>query len=1639
MRFVTPRSLRSAVDAILVVALASVLVLPPSVLAGPAARAGAAGRVASRHAADTPRAMPARLPGHVPSALPGATKIARSGDRTWQAEPVSLTFVLRRERETAFSTYLRDLYDPRSPRYRRFLTQSEIADRFGPSRVSYDRLLDYVQRHGLALVERSANRLTLTVEGTRAALEHALDVRLDEYQLGDRRFVANDRDPSLPGDIAASVRSIAGLSTLARVDAHHGPATVGAENLRKCATSTEIGGSQIACGFGYALIAALYDVICILGGWIAVVAGGIVGQSFPCLLPIIPDTTPIPTPAPPTPKPGHASSAALERAAAAPQASLPGVVTGAGQKIGITAFDTFRMSDVADFLALVGAPPERIDQVHEVEVNGGAALGANQSEVLLDVNTILILAPGADVTVYSAPFAGPNVSFQAIFNKMLDDGMTIISNSWAYCENQTTLADVESIDAIFQNAAAAGVSVFNAAGDTGSTCLNGSPNTIAVPAGAPHATAVGGSSIQVGPGGTYLGETWWDGSDDVPPTGQGGFGTSRFFTRPSYQNGLSAHPRRSIPDVVANADPAANGVEICQADAGGCPTALAYGGTSIGAPIWAAFTALLNEAHGQNLGFLNPYLYQLAGPTAFHSAAELDSDFAHVGLGSPNLSFLRLALIGAVPGAASAATSEAGAVSTTVPADGIATTSVIVQLRDARGSAVSGKTVTLTAEPGAQATIDPPSGVSNASNGTVTFTVRDVVPETVTFTATNVTDGFVLADEPTIVFDVPPATAASMGAFPTTVVANGIESTTITITLQDALGRPTPGKLVRLEQGAGSSVVTGPDPSVTDANGQIAFTATNLFNQTVTYTAIDVSDGELPVPGNAVVTFTNSTNLCGAGTPAPVGENGYQVTPFATGFIARPLVFGGITFGGCPGVGPGAFLGEHVFFSDWPGDVLRLLAAGGAVTSANRVASIGPTLGWPVVSKAGKLYYARVSTGAGFSGQILEIDPDTGGVIRTLASGLTCPFSLAVDPLSGDLFFVSGCSGGLADTALRRVRDPDSATPTVEVYANLPQTPNGFLAFAPNGTLYAVTGYFGPTPPVVRVSGTNVAGPPTVTAIPGVTSQFWVHVAEVAPNGDAAALLTLADGDLQITDLTQMPPTSTVVARDLGGGTIGPDGCLYAPSPTTVYRLTDPSGGCSFQPGAALPSLGLTPAAFSPDPAQGSTQTFTATFRNLAVPEGTPVFFTVTGANPSRSMVRTNAAGEALLTHSVAFTGRDVMVAEATVEGTPLVSNRALMTWTAGKHTTFLTLNTSPSTGVPGALVPAVASLMDSSTEPPVPIAGATVTFMLGGDQCTAVTDAAGRATCFLSVDDSGTTTLSVAFAGTPDLRGSSDTRGFTVGGNPFLGSFMLYGARPAKFAKFGPVALADGSGAAEYDVLKPGLLGLPASTNASVVSDPATHLEAYAVKRAKSSGKFAPRRDAHFVNECGDAVLTLAKPVSVLVPTAMDLEQSVAAPEESGHNLDHFLCYKVKPQKKRTDGTPVAPFPKGVQVDAVDQFGAKRYDLKKPAWLCAPASKSGTPTLLAGPSKGTPLSLTPAAVRNPDSHLLCYTAKLASKRIEQRGCGPAAPGAKGTKIAPKPAPVAPRLGVHVANQFGSGQLDSKKPSLVCLPSVALP
>jgi hypothetical protein len=157
-----------------------------------------------------------RLPGEVPAGLSGATKLRRT--KVADA-PLTLTVVLNRTDQKGFDEFLRGVQNAQSPSYRRYLRPGEQADRFGPSQPEYVAVLGWLRQNGFTLVEGSANRLTLTVSAARAQAENAFGIRIGDYQVGDKIFYANDREPAVPAKIAPYVQAVIGLSNLGKPSA----------------------------------------------------------------------------------------------------------------------------------------------------------------------------------------------------------------------------------------------------------------------------------------------------------------------------------------------------------------------------------------------------------------------------------------------------------------------------------------------------------------------------------------------------------------------------------------------------------------------------------------------------------------------------------------------------------------------------------------------------------------------------------------------------------------------------------------------------------------------------------------------------------------------------------------------------------------------------------------------------------------------------------------------------------------------------------------------------------------------------------------------------------------------------------------------------------------------------------------------------------------------------------------------------------------------------------------------------------------------------------------------------------------------------------------------------------------------------
>ena len=144
----------------------------------------------------------------------------------------------------------------------------------------------------------------------------------------------------------------------------------------------------------------------------------------------------------------------------------------------------------------------------------------------------------------------------------------------------------------------------------------------------------------------YASETWWNSAArERRPAARAASASAGSSRGRRIQNGFTSSSMRSVPDVATNADPATAACMICQASARRLPERRCF----TAAPAsrrrcGRRCTALLNQAHGAEPRRTQPRALP-ARATRLRSMtpASMGSDFAHVGLGSPNFGALHLA------------------------------------------------------------------------------------------------------------------------------------------------------------------------------------------------------------------------------------------------------------------------------------------------------------------------------------------------------------------------------------------------------------------------------------------------------------------------------------------------------------------------------------------------------------------------------------------------------------------------------------------------------------------------------------------------------------------------------------------------------------------------------------------------------------------------------------------------------------------------------------------------------------------------------------------------------------------------------------------------------------------------------------
>jgi kumamolisin len=312
-------------------------------------------------------------------------------------------------------------------------------------------------------------------------------------------------------------------------------------------------------------------------------------------------------------------------------------LNGEGQTIALPEIDTFKQRDIDYYDRTYGISAYPIEVI---KVNGGADKAQQVSETTLDIQVILAIAPRAKILVYESPADFGSLADN--FNRIVSDNRAkVVSVSLGGCEPAIWEAPdlgrnyFITLNNIFRQAAAQGISVFVASGDDGAyTCHRNDPNdstlSASLPATNPFVTAVGGTALLVNDNGAYYSEAGWEGP--LAGSGSGG-GLSVGYTRPDWQTGPGVSNQysddaRQVPDIAASADPL-TGYRIYDSTDSSCSGEdcwVAIGGTSASTPLWASLITLANQRAANSgkptLGFINPMLYRMGSDstlsTAFH-------------------------------------------------------------------------------------------------------------------------------------------------------------------------------------------------------------------------------------------------------------------------------------------------------------------------------------------------------------------------------------------------------------------------------------------------------------------------------------------------------------------------------------------------------------------------------------------------------------------------------------------------------------------------------------------------------------------------------------------------------------------------------------------------------------------------------------------------------------------------------------------------------------------------------------------------------------------------------------------------------------------------------------------------------------
>lgn len=473
------------------------------------------------------------------------------------------------EQETALEQLIQQQQTPDSPYYHQWLTPESFGEHFGIASGDLERVVVWLQAHGMAIDEIPASHRSVVFSGTAAQVEATFHTSMQRYFVGGETHFANASDPEIPQALAEVVRGVVSLHDFLS------------------APNSVVVPAYTYAGTHYLMPQdwdTIYDVTPLYNQGItgSEQAIAVLGRVDIAL-----------------------SDVQTFRSNAGLPANNPQIIVNGADPGSSNSGDGVESSLDVEWAGAVAKSASVTFVTSKSGASDGIALSA-QYAVSHNVAPIVSLSYGL---CEAAEGSGGNAFWNSLWQQAAAQGMSVFVSS-----GDSGAAGCDSSSA---SSATQGRGVNGLCSSPYSTCVGGTEFAEGSNPGqywSASNSASGGSAL------SYIPETAWNESGSGGGLWASGGGVSVVYSKPSWQSapGVPADGQRDVPDIAVSA--AGHDAYIIQYQG----STLCVGGTSAAAPSLASTMALVLQQAGVAQGNLNPNLYALAnlqfsgGASVFH-------------------------------------------------------------------------------------------------------------------------------------------------------------------------------------------------------------------------------------------------------------------------------------------------------------------------------------------------------------------------------------------------------------------------------------------------------------------------------------------------------------------------------------------------------------------------------------------------------------------------------------------------------------------------------------------------------------------------------------------------------------------------------------------------------------------------------------------------------------------------------------------------------------------------------------------------------------------------------------------------------------------------------------------------------------